>query len=66
MFDKGGQQWRLDAILESPGDDHLFVMFQDGTSGHETYGGGRFMQVPLPSGGTTQMDFNKAYNPPCD
>jgi uncharacterized protein (DUF1684 family) len=65
VFDKGGQQWRLDAILESPGDDHLFVMFQDGTSGHETYGGGRFMQVPLPSGGTTQMDFNKAYNPPC-
>jgi uncharacterized protein len=65
VFDKGGQRWRLDAILESPGDDHLLVMFQDGTSGHETYGGGRFLQVPLPAGGTTRMDFNKAYNPPC-
>jgi uncharacterized protein (DUF1684 family) len=65
VFSKGGQQWRLEAILESPGDDHLFVMFQDGTSGHETYGGGRFMQAPLPAGGTTRLDFNKAYNPPC-
>jgi uncharacterized protein (DUF1684 family) len=65
VFDKDGQQWRLDAILESPGADHLFVMFQDGTSGHETYGGGRFMQVPLPSGGMARMDFNQAYNPPC-
>ena len=65
VFSRNGQQWRLDAIEETPGDTHLFVMFQDGTSGHETYGGGRFMQVPLPEHGTTQLDFNKAYNPPC-
>ena len=65
VFTRNGQQWRLDAILESPGDTQLFVMFQDGTSGHETYGGGRYMEVPLPAGGTTQLDFNKAYNPPC-
>ncbi|HEY1491783.1 MAG TPA: DUF1684 domain-containing protein [Steroidobacteraceae bacterium] len=65
VFSANGQEWRLDAILESPGDTHLFVMFQDGTSGHETYGGGRFMEVPLPVGGLTQLDFNKAFNPPC-
>ncbi len=65
VFSADGREWRLEAILESPADTHLFVMFQDGTSGHETYGGGRFLQVPLPAGGVTQMDFNKAYNPPC-
>jgi hypothetical protein len=65
VFDRDGQQWRLEAVLETPADTHLFIMFQDGTSGHETYGGGRFMQVPLPSDGATELDFNKAYNPPC-
>ncbi len=65
VFHANGREWRLEAILESPADTHLFVMFQDGTSGHETYGGGRFLQVPLPAGGLAQMDFNKAYNPPC-
>ena len=65
VFSKGGQEWRLDAVLENPADSQLFVMFQDATSGHETYGGGRFMYVPLPAGGSTVLDFNKAYNPPC-
>ena len=65
LFSRNGQQWRLDAIEEAPGDTDLFVMFQDGTSGHETYGGGRFMEIALPRDGTTQLDFNKAYNPPC-
>ena len=65
VFSSGGQEWRLDAILESPTDTSLFVMFQDGTSGQETYGGGRFLEVAMPAGGTTQLDFNKAYNPPC-
>ena len=65
VFSKNGQEWRLDAVLETPADTQLFVMFQDGTSGHETYGGGRFMYIPLPTAGTAVLDFNKAYNPPC-
>jgi uncharacterized protein len=65
VFVRDGQSWRLEAVLESPADTHLFIMFQDGTSGHETYGGGRFMQVPLPVGDVTELDFNKAFNPPC-
>jgi uncharacterized protein (DUF1684 family) len=65
VFSKNGQDWRLDAVLESPSDTELFVMFQDGTSGHETYGGGRFMYIPLPAAGTAVLDFNKAYSPPC-
>jgi uncharacterized protein len=65
VFSRNGQQWRLETVLENPADQQLFIMFQDATSGHETYGGGRFMYVPLPSGGSTVLDFNKAYNPPC-
>ena len=31
----------------------------------ETYGAGRFLHTPLPSGGFVDLDFNRAYNPPC-
>jgi len=65
VFVQDGREWRLDALLEADGDDHLFVMFADGTSGRETYGAGRFLHVPLPSGPTVRVDFNEAYNPPC-
>ena len=65
VFRKNGREWRLDTVLETPGDQELFVMFADGTSGHETYGGGRFLYIPLPQGQTSLVDFNKAFNPPC-
>ena len=50
VFNKDGTRWRLDAVLVEPGDTELFIMFADGTSGHETYGGGRFLHVPIPEG----------------
>jgi hypothetical protein len=65
VFVKDGREWRLDAVLEAAGDAELFIMFADATSGHETYGAGRFLYVPLPNAGRTRLDFNKAYNPPC-
>jgi uncharacterized protein (DUF1684 family) len=65
VFVRGGREWRLDAVLEEPGDTQLFLMFADATSGHETYGAGRFLYIPLPVNGTAVVDFNKAYNPPC-
>jgi uncharacterized protein (DUF1684 family) len=40
-------------------------MFADETSGRETYGAGRFLYIPLPTGNRARLDFNKAYNPPC-
>jgi uncharacterized protein len=64
-FSKDGQEWRLDALLEEPDADELFLMFADATSGRETYGAGRYMYVSLPQNGTVPLDFNKAYNPPC-
>jgi uncharacterized protein (DUF1684 family) len=65
VFNKDGQEYRLDAVLESPTDQTLFVMFGDRTNGAGSYGGGRFLHTPLPSRGTVRVDFNEAYNPPC-
>lgn len=65
VFSKDGREWRLDTVLETPDDKELFIMFADSTSGHETYGAGRFLYVPLPQGETALVDFNKAFNPPC-
>jgi uncharacterized protein len=64
VFDLQGQTYRLDAVREE-GEDELFVIFADQTSGKETYGPGRFVYTALPKEGTTTLDFNKAYNPPC-
>lgn len=65
VFTRDGHEWRIDTVLEEPGDKELFVMFADGTSGHETYGGGRFLYLPVPAGDTARLDFNRAFNPPC-
>jgi uncharacterized protein (DUF1684 family) len=65
VFTKGGREWRLDTVIEQPGDQELFIMFADATSGHETYGAGRFLYIPLPAQGRARLDFNRAYNPPC-
>ena len=65
VFERDGHTWRLDALLEEPGDNKLFVMFSDQTSGRETYGAGRFLYSPLPADGRIHLDFNRVYNPPC-
>ncbi len=65
VFEREGRTWRLDTILEAPGDRELFVMFSDATSGRETYGAGRFLYVARPDAGRIAVDFNEAFNPPC-
>ncbi|MEB2774857.1 DUF1684 domain-containing protein [Algoriphagus sp. D3-2-R+10] len=45
--------------------DYLFLPFTDESNGVETYGGGRYMDLRIPSGDTIELDFNKAYNPYC-
>jgi len=53
-------------ILPITEGDELFIIIGDKTNGHETYGGGRFMDVPKPlKSGKIALDFNKLYNPPC-
>lgn len=64
VFEKDGQQFRIETVLE-PGEDELFIIIADRTSGKETYGAARFMYAPMPENGYTVLDFNKTYNPPC-
>lgn len=63
-FQLAGQTLHLLA-LQSPSGKGLFIMFQDQTSGKETYGGGRFLEANAPENGKTTLDFNKASNPYC-
>ncbi len=62
-FQWNDQEWTLDAIAE--GEDSLFVVFKDRSSGKSTYGPGRFLTLASPVDGRVTIDFNKAYNPPC-
>ncbi len=47
--------------------DYLFIPFTDSTTGLETYGSGRYLDLKIAdlSTGYYQLDFNKAYNPYC-
>jgi hypothetical protein len=65
VFTVGGQEYRLDPILEE-GSDELFIIFRDATSRDTTYQAGRYLYADPPGpNGTVVVDFNKAYNPPC-
>jgi len=56
----------LDLTLEAAEEDgHLFVNFRDLTSGKSTYGSGRFLHPAWPQGGQVELDFNRAFSPPC-
>lgn len=45
--------------------NYLFLPFRDKTNGEETYGGGRYLEMWIPSDDSVIIDFNKAYNPYC-
>lgn len=48
-------------------DGELFLPFKDDTSGDESYGGGRYIDMPVPAedAKTVVLDFNQCYNPYC-
>ncbi len=63
-FQHGGKTYRIEALDE--GEGVLFLVFADRTSGHGSYGAGRFLDAPLPDAqGKVVLDFNQARNPPC-
>jgi uncharacterized protein (DUF1684 family) len=51
--------------LYSTGHPGLFLPFRDATSGSETYGAGRYVDVEPNDDGTVTLDFNYAYAPFC-
>ena len=63
-FHVGGEAASL-TLLSSPGHPGYFVPFRDATSGHETYGAGRYLDLEAYEEGMIELDFNLAYNPYC-
>lgn len=64
-FSLQGRRYRLEPVYETPRHDDLFFIFKDLTSRTQTYEAGRFLHTPLPADGVVDLDFNRAYNPPC-
>jgi len=63
-FKINGQELRMTDLGGDPSKG-LFFVFGDLTSKAETYPGGRFLQTGPVENGTVELDFNRAYNPPC-
>jgi uncharacterized protein len=64
-FEVEGEPAQVTLYSSSDMDD-LFLPFRDSTSGKETYGAGRYLEVEPPGrDGTVTIDLNLAYNPYC-
>lgn len=66
-FELGGQPQKLTLLQKQGETKELFVPFTDPTNGQQTYGGGRYLDLPVPppEAGEIVLDFNAAYSPFC-
>jgi uncharacterized protein (DUF1684 family) len=62
-FEVDGEAAEL-TLYGSAGSHDLFLPFRDATSGKETYGAGRYLDLHA-HGDEVVIDFNYAYNPSC-
>jgi uncharacterized protein (DUF1684 family) len=62
-FELNGETLRLRPFTTEPG--RFYFVFNDASSGEETYEAARFLYSDSRRDGTTILDFNSAYNPPC-
>jgi uncharacterized protein (DUF1684 family) len=62
-FVLNGETMRMRPMTTRP--NRFYFIFKDASSGHETYAAARFLYSDLREDGTTVLDFNEAYNPPC-
>jgi uncharacterized protein (DUF1684 family) len=68
-FKIGDSDCELQAYKSDPTEERLFVPFRDTTSGKQTYGAGRYLDLAAGEHQTPEgkwiLDFNMAYNPWC-
>jgi uncharacterized protein (DUF1684 family) len=63
-FNLDGREFKLIGFSQGP--KRLFIIFKDLTNGIETYAASRFLNADiLDSGDKADLNFNRAYNPPC-
>lgn len=55
----------LDLMKMEKYKDYLFLPFRDLTNEKETYGGGKYMDLNIPTGNEIVLDFNQSYQPYC-
>ena len=61
----GGPRTLTAYTFEGGGPESVFVPFLDQTSGTESYGAGRYLDIDREFDGTYALDFNLAYHPSC-
>lgn len=64
----GGADVRVHAYepaFVAGGEELLSILFTDATTGKESYGTGRYLDLDPPADGLYVIDFNRAYNPYC-
>ena len=70
-FDIEGRRHILQAYMSTTvhaphhGEESLFVPFRDATSGKESYGAARYLDLEFNASNEYLLDFNLAYNPYC-
>lgn len=70
-FKLSGKKYQLSVYQVEPAaikeeyKDLVFIPFKDLTSGKETYGAGRYIDIRIPENKKVILDFNLAYNPNC-
>ncbi|MCC5936945.1 MAG: DUF1684 domain-containing protein [Lunatimonas sp.] len=67
VFELDGKEVRLLLLQAAKEVDkrNFFLAFADATSGEETYGGGRYLNLRQDGQRSITIDFNLAYNPYC-
>jgi uncharacterized protein (DUF1684 family) len=63
VFELEGRELSLQAMGDP--DAGLSILFKDLTNGETTYAPGRYLTTDPVAGGMVELDFNRAYNPPC-
>jgi hypothetical protein len=65
-FNIDGEEVKLEPYFSGTENENYFLIFRDATSAVTTYGAGRFLySSAVDESGTTVLDFNLAYSPPC-
>lgn len=64
-FSLNNQKLKLLLLKKELRDKMLFVPFTDKTSGDQTYGAGRYMDIAQVKPDEITLDFNQAYSPYC-
>ncbi|MDP2089046.1 MAG: DUF1684 domain-containing protein [Flavobacteriaceae bacterium] len=70
-FSLNGKEYKLSVyqnqqlLLDFEYRNYLFLPFTDAANGHESYKGGRYIDLEIPANNKLIIDFNKAYNPYC-